>query len=1078
MKKVIFIFLLFIKIIFPQCGGGELYFEFFYTNYFFDISIQSNGYCWKWNEDNEVERISNFSYQSPTRLQCWSYAAPKSTTSTQRIPWGSYNVSMTVYDNNGYYKTSVNFILDLRDENWSHTGDGEYVGVDTYFKYDSGNNVILFQADQNGFFKSETVTNNKICKIWEIWTSGPTPMTPKQDNFTIPVVLKNRRDGSSAGFGSIKANSSSYPSDAQALLFDELEGEKYNNVIEAETKQTGQYYNFKWIPENVNNSGNGTIYNELIDIQTGRNIANRTLTRNFRLAYPLTVKNYLGETNINTGEIYFKDPTTDNQLHSVTQNGNYTKSETFADLHISVGDDLDQKYALKAVPVISYSGHNYYWYSGDFNPTTQTDILVGGETNLTANYKGSQLSNNPSAYSRNGQHKYIWTSGGTNGWLHMVYESMGRIWYEYSSNGGSSWIIGNNGQPLDNGEGKCPSIATTNYNGYNFIGIVWQEKNGSHYRIRATIVNQYGAAPIFDGDIMTLYNEPSDTYDGVNANPNLIMAPGIGAGYVVLFERKSSYTSSGINYLPGVNWIAGRITENGSVDDHFTIASLENSFGVLSATDASSTNVSVALYEASSNASLMVVQLLCQDHPWAGNPIYKIKETYLGFSSTNSELTSWECIQLETNYLSSASPTNYSPAVMTKSNDTYLACWIGNLTGNEDASWPEVDELVYYNSATPSVRKYYGSGVQCCAISPTDPNHNEYSYQNDFNFFAWSQNVNGSWSNRVGTIYPNNYISPYNINTTGKYIQLCKAGAQNMKVSSFSSVNAPYHFNVSSTSFDYFIVKASKPIIGRGCLINKDEASFSYRFEDLNVDGKDIAFVDSPDSLDYNDLSILNKALLTESFDIEANSNIIFSERIGFADSTGAVKILGKEGYISYRLELIDESTEKVLGTVRQSKITSDDLVSFNIKAYKLNTEAVDKKTVRARIVIETNIEDRKTILTKSFAEENETLKKESALTELSIEGLEAVTNYNLEQNYPNPFNPSTMIRYQLPMNSEVRLKVFDILGKEVATLVNKTQNAGRYEVRFDASSLSSGVYIYRLQAGEYTATHKMLMIK
>ena len=83
-----------------------------------------------------------------------------------------------------------------------------------------------------------------------------------------------------------------------------------------------------------------------------------------------------------------------------------------------------------------------------------------------------------------------------------------------------------------------------------------------------------------------------------------------------------------------------------------------------------------------------------------------------------------------------------------------------------------------------------------------------------------------------------------------------------------------------------------------------------------------------------------------------------------------------------------------------------------------------------------------------------------------------------LNQNYPNPFNPSTVISYQLAVNSDVLLKVYDMTGREVATLVNSRQNSGEHKVSFDASSLASGVYMYRLIAGGEVLTRKMLLIK
>ena len=85
---------------------------------------------------------------------------------------------------------------------------------------------------------------------------------------------------------------------------------------------------------------------------------------------------------------------------------------------------------------------------------------------------------------------------------------------------------------------------------------------------------------------------------------------------------------------------------------------------------------------------------------------------------------------------------------------------------------------------------------------------------------------------------------------------------------------------------------------------------------------------------------------------------------------------------------------------------------------------------------------------------------------------------FGLGQNYPNPFNPSTVISYSIPNDGHVTLKVYDDLGRVVATLVDQNQNVGSHSVTFDASHLASGIYFYRLVSGTYVSMKKMLLMK
>jgi hypothetical protein len=98
-----------------------------------------------------------------------------------------------------------------------------------------------------------------------------------------------------------------------------------------------------------------------------------------------------------------------------------------------------------------------------------------------------------------------------------------------------------------------------------------------------------------------------------------------------------------------------------------------------------------------------------------------------------------------------------------------------------------------------------------------------------------------------------------------------------------------------------------------------------------------------------------------------------------------------------------------------------------------------------------------------------------SKTVEVDLNGIKKI---ELSQNYPNPFNPSTKISYTLPNSEIVKIKVFDLLGEEIITLVNEEKEAGNYEITFNASSLPSGVYLYRLQFGSFVQTRKAILLK
>jgi hypothetical protein len=128
------------------------------------------------------------------------------------------------------------------------------------------------------------------------------------------------------------------------------------------------------------------------------------------------------------------------------------------------------------------------------------------------------------------------------------------------------------------------------------------------------------------------------------------------------------------------------------------------------------------------------------------------------------------------------------------------------------------------------------------------------------------------------------------------------------------------------------------------------------------------------------------------------------------------------------------------------------------------------------RAKLETN-EKYEFCLSDCIYEENKQLPKKH-FTEIVLEDNSIPKEYSLEQNYPNPFNPTTTINYKIKEDGIVTLKLYDVLGEEIKTLVNEGKVKGRYSYTFDGSDLPSGVYIYQLQVNDFVASKKLMLVK
>ncbi|AFH50630.1 5'-Nucleotidase domain protein [Ignavibacterium album JCM 16511] len=693
---------------------------------------------------------------------------------------------------------------------------------------------------------------------------------------------------------------------------------------------------------------------------------------------------------------------------------------------------------------VASNNYNFAGWTDNITlPQTRTINNPTDNQTYTALYKVPHKSNQTNAYSNTCQRRFIQTPDGVK---HICYESMNKVWYELSIDNGATWFLGNGGKPLSSADAKNPSMSFYG----NQIGIVWQEKIGSSFKIKMALF--YGSnysssvfSTVADEDLLLDYSH--------NANP--VIAWGYNAKIVVVWSGMDLCASpfGGV----ALKYAYGSASSNGI--SWYTQCGIDG-------TDANSINPTIAA-NYSVNTSPFYFHIAWEQV--VNSSTSKINYSMLSAGANNYlQHTAFE----ESSYNSGYSK-NYQPSILLRQvGDSYLPyiTWLGYRT-TPSVSSRVIMRYKQYGSWSP-LSIYGGNSVQSFSINNAGFLYGQYVLG-----LGWSEPVSqGSttYFNKAVKIGSSTTINT--LSTEGKDLQINNSTSySSMFVNSFQSKTLPYSFSLSQPFASLSKENSLAMLNAREGVVGKNGAQFFFALGDISVNGQNVDFVEIPDSIKIDNLGAINTYLVSKPITVNESSNLTYGVEYGIADSVLCSSVLANNGNITFKVVLIDDKTNEVLDVFDEVTYSGNNVYQYNNIGYQVNLAGIGERTIRLGLAVNTNIEFDYSL---SNRISDQSLLAKTSYQTINYKGPLVVTNYALEQNYPNPFNPSTKIKFQLPKNDFVTLKVYDILGNEVTTLVNEEKAQGRYEINFDASNLSSGVYIYKIKAGEFVSSKKMLLLK
>ena len=347
---------------------------------------------------------------------------------------------------------------------------------------------------------------------------------------------------------------------------------------------------------------------------------------------------------------------------------------------------------------------------------------------------------------------------------------------------------------------------------------------------------------------------------------------------------------------------------------------------------------------------------------------------------------------------------------------------------------------------------------------------------------GWSES-NGLYAKYVERRSSEYYNPITSLSTNGIQVLVSNgSGLDNLKAMVFNnSTSAPYLLNKCTNDFSQELLEkvgeteTNSISYGRSGIVEKAGVEFLFNIGDVSLDGQTVNFIERVDTLPVLNLNDLNSAARTEPFNLDAQSELVFSNYYYVVNKNMADSTLSDQFYVTFKCELVNATTNLIVGTFDNVTFNKTNVNEYANPSYLVDCSGIESGNFYLRLFTSSNEEIN---LFVSDIQRDDIVLEKSNLQVRNFKGEGIPLTYDLTQNFPNPFNPSTTIRYQISQDGIVTLKIYDILGSEVATLVNEQKAAGKYVVNFNARSLASGIYIYKIQSGEFTASKKLLLLK